>query len=173
MHDDELTPAEKEALESLSRERMPSDLLQDRVVRELHGRRLLGAAAGERTLPARWRLAGAVAASIVLLATGFVLGRYHGKLTCRACHKRLLFLRKLEGDCGACHQDWDAETFDHAVTGQRLDENHVEFDCEECHVDSRFDRPPACNECHDEEEGISFPNRRPGPVVTAEAPAAS
>ena len=106
-------------------------------------------------------------------STGFVLGKYHGELTCRACHKRLLFLRKLESECGTCHTGWDAETFDHAMTGQVLDENHAEFDCEECHLDSRFDRPPACDECHDEDEGISFPERRPGPVSGAAAPASS
>ena len=97
--------------------------------------------------------------------TGFSLGKYHDRLTCRACHKRLFFLRKLEGQCDLCHKDWGPETFDHAVTGQPLDENHAEQDCELCHIERRFDRAPTCDECHDEDEGFVFPKKRPGPVT--------
>jgi len=73
---------------------------------------------------------------------------------------------KLERDCNACHGAWSPETFDHAVTGQRLDETHAEFDCEDCHIDRKFDGTPACEECHEEDEGISFPTKRPGAVVS-------
>jgi hypothetical protein len=96
---------------------------------------------------------------------GFALGRYHSELACRACHKRLFFIRKLQGECTLCHTDWEPSTFNHAVTGQALDENHAETDCEECHADRKFDEPPRCDECHDEDEGIAFPDKRPGPVV--------
>jgi hypothetical protein len=97
--------------------------------------------------------------------TGFTLGEYHFDLTCRACHKRLFFIKKLSGDCTTCHGDWTAETFNHEVTGQRLDENHVDADCEDCHAEGEFVEPPGCDECHDEDEGISFPEKRPGELV--------
>jgi len=105
-------------------------------------------------------------------AAGFSLGKYHERLTCRACHKRLFFIRKLEGDCGFCHEDWEPDTFDHAVTGQVLDENHAEIDCAECHLEGQFDRPPSCEECHDPEDGVAFPAKRPGPVVKPAGPKA-
>ena len=103
-------------------------------------------------------------------STGWPLSRYHQKNTCRACHKGVKFV-KLERECQACHEDWAPDNFAHSVTGQTLDENHVEVDCEECHIDSKFDVPPTCDECHDEDEGISFPSRRPGPAATTTAPA--
>jgi hypothetical protein len=97
--------------------------------------------------------------------TGFTLGKFHGNLTCRACHKRLMFIRKLSKDCKTCHGDWNAETFNHEVTGLRLDENHRDFDCEDCHVDGNFTEPPPCGECHDADEGITYPDQLPGERV--------
>jgi hypothetical protein len=99
---------------------------------------------------------------------GFELGKYHSKLTCRACHKRLFFIRKLQPECNFCHADWSPDNFDHSVTGQVLDENHAGTDCEECHIDRKFDAPPSCTECHEEDEGISFPAKRPGPLAGAQ-----
>lgn len=103
--------------------------------------------------------------------TGFPLGRHHERLTCRACHRRLWFIRKLEGGCTFCHKDWEPETFNHAVTGQALDENHADIDCADCHAEHKFDRPPVCTECHEEDEGFIFPKKRPGPVVDLKKPA--
>jgi hypothetical protein len=102
--------------------------------------------------------------------TGWPLSRYHTKNTCRACHKGVKFV-KLDRDCNACHEDWAPDNFDHRVTGQTLDENHVETDCEECHIDRKFDVAPSCDECHDEDEGITFPEKRPGPFVEIAEPA--
>jgi hypothetical protein len=107
-------------------------------------------------------------------STGWPLSRYHLKNNCRACHKVGVKFVKLDRDCFSCHEGWTPETFDHKLTGQILNETHVEFDCEDCHIDSEFDVPPRCDECHDaDEEGISFPTRRPGPTVngTTTAPA--
>jgi hypothetical protein len=95
---------------------------------------------------------------------GWVLGKHHDEIGCRACHKKIPF-RKLERDCEACHGDWESGSFDHAVTGQVLDQNHEEADCTECHAERKFDRPPRCDECHEEDEGISFPAQRPGPLA--------
>ena len=101
------------------------------------------------------------------MEAGFPLTKYHSALTCRACHRRLFFTRKLEGDCRFCHQGWSPETFNHAVTGQVLDENHKEIDCGDCHPGGDYAKPPACVECHDEDGGPAFPEKRPGPVVGA------
>jgi hypothetical protein len=105
--------------------------------------------------------------------TGFPLEKYHGHLTCKACHRRLFFLRRLESECSFCHKDWKPDTFNHALTGQALDENHASIDCKDCHADGRFISPPSCTECHEEDEGIVFPSKRPGPTVTPPPPTAS
>ncbi len=101
--------------------------------------------------------------------TGWPLSKYHVGNRCRTCHKRVPFV-KLNKDCNACHSAWEPETFNHAITGQMLDETHAEVDCAECHADRKFDKPPVCTECHDEEEGFVFPQKRPGPATTS-APA--
>jgi hypothetical protein len=95
-------------------------------------------------------------------STGWPLSKYHQGRICRECHVGVPFM-KLDRDCNRCHSDWSPTTFDHRVTGQILDENHAEHDCDVCHVERRFDRPPTCDDCHEEEEGISFPAKRPGP----------
>jgi hypothetical protein len=99
-------------------------------------------------------------------STGWPLGRYHGDQNCRLCHESLRFT-KLDRDCNACHDAWAPDNFDHNITGQALDENHAEHDCQVCHIDRKFDRPPTCDECHEEDEGIAFPAKRPGPVIDA------
>ncbi|MCP4594219.1 MAG: cytochrome c3 family protein [bacterium] len=99
--------------------------------------------------------------------TGWPLSRYHEKNSCRACHKTARF-SKLDRECNACHRDWDSDTFEHAVTGQGLDENHEDVDCVDCHADRKFDAKPRCDECHDEDEGFIFPNKRPGPLAKSD-----
>lgn len=96
------------------------------------------------------------------LTVGFELKPYHERGTCRVCHSAVPFV-KLDRDCRGCHKEWNS-TFDHRVTGQILDDNHSSIDCATCHAESRFDRAPTCTDCHEEKEGVSFPNRRPGPV---------
>ena len=96
--------------------------------------------------------------------TRWPLGRYHQDRNCRLCHAAVPFV-KLDRACNTCHGDWSPDTFDHAVTGQRLNDAHQEIDCEDCHVGRDFDGPPTCDECHEEDEGIGFPAKRPGPVV--------
>jgi hypothetical protein len=74
----ELTPSEKEALETLPRDRMPSAALEDRVVGALRDGGVL--APPQRRvieLTAR-RIASVVAASLALLAGGFALGQWAG-----------------------------------------------------------------------------------------------
>jgi Ni/Fe-hydrogenase subunit HybB-like protein len=96
--------------------------------------------------------------------TGWPLRSYHREKSCRACHPKVPFT-KLDPNCHSCHQGWTNANFDHAVTGQQLDEIHGRLDCGDCHADRAFDRPPACDQCHEPEEGIIFPAKRPGAVV--------
>ncbi len=99
------------------------------------------------------------------VTTGWPLGRFHENKSCRDCHREVPFV-KLGRDCNDCHATWSPSTFDHRVTGQTLDENHAEEECNLCHLERRFDRPPTCAECHDEEDdGIAFPNARPGKLL--------
>lgn len=101
--------------------------------------------------------------------TGWPLNRFHEGRSCRVCHKNVPFA-KLSRDCDACHSGWSPETFDHAITGQTLSEDHAEVDCEDCHADRNFTTAPSCDECHDEDEGIAFPAKRPGPFMEPAVP---
>ena len=76
MHDDELTPEERAAIEALPRERPTDRTLEERIVRALRAQGLL-----ERPAPVRLALPptgwlAAVAASVVLFAGGFALGAW-------------------------------------------------------------------------------------------------
>jgi hypothetical protein len=75
MHDDDLTPDERRAFETLPREQMPGADLEDRVVGALMRRRLLRRRRRVFELT-RFRLAAAVAASIAFVVGGFALGQW-------------------------------------------------------------------------------------------------
>jgi len=76
MHDDELTPEERAAMEALPRERPPDRALEGRIVRALRAQGLLERPATLRlTLPPMGWLA-AAAASVMLFAGGFALGAW-------------------------------------------------------------------------------------------------
>jgi len=96
--------------------------------------------------------------------TGWALNRFHLALACRTCHKDVPF-RRLDRNCSACHSSWSPSSFDHAVTGQLLDRDHEESACADCHTERKFDSPPRCDGCHEEDEEVTFPAKRPGPVV--------
>lgn len=97
---------------------------------------------------------------------GWPLSRFHERVKCRECHVDLPF-KRLDTRCESCHGEWNPETFDHRITGQSLDENHASIDCETCHRNRRYDQPPACGDCHDDEDNpIAFPARRPGELIT-------
>jgi len=97
---------------------------------------------------------------------GWALGRFHDKISCRLCHRGVPF-GHLDKRCEGCHSDWNPSTFDHAITGQMLDDRHKSVECADCHSDRRFERPPVCRACHDQnDDGIAFPARRPGPMVS-------
>lgn len=78
MNDDELTPSERKAFDSLPRERIPDHALEERTVRSLRRRGLLGARSRSGiTLSPAWA-AVAAAAMVALAIGGFALGQWSG-----------------------------------------------------------------------------------------------
>jgi hypothetical protein len=83
-----LTPEEEMAFQSLPREAEPSDILEGRVVRSLREEGLLGSRAGKEAdigglgggggWYRPWMAVASIAASLVLFASGVVLGQWMG-----------------------------------------------------------------------------------------------
>lgn len=79
MMDEELTPSEKEALQSLPKERVPSAFLEERVVRTLEQHGILRSARKHSMIRITgWRVAGALAACAAFVVCGFALGYWAG-----------------------------------------------------------------------------------------------
>lgn len=74
----ELTAAEQKALEKLPRERLPNPMLEDRVVNALRHQQVLVQPRTRVIEVTPHRIAVALAACLVLLAGGFVLGQWTG-----------------------------------------------------------------------------------------------
>ena len=94
---------------------------------------------------------------------GWDLEPYHASVECRICHGEPQQFRTPTGQCDDCHIHWEAGSFNHRKVGLALNEEHVDFDCEDCHADRAFHRPPTCEACHDEE---LFPAQLPGTKVS-------
>ena len=93
---DELTPMEIEALAALPREQSPPPYLEDQVVRKLQARGLVrrgGHVHSQPTSGAKlvW-LAVAMAASVVLFAAGFAIGRRDAHVSTRSGYRFILLL---------------------------------------------------------------------------------
>ncbi len=95
--------------------------------------------------------------------TGWALNKFHEKLSCSNCHGTSGKFVKLDNKCESCHNSFEAGKFDHDLTGLRLDENHKDLDCVECHKGKNFSNPPACDNCHEDK---TFPKNRPGKEVS-------
>lgn len=94
--------------------------------------------------------------------TGFALTKYHEKLSCQKCHGSEAVFTGLNKDCKRCHAEWESGFFDHRVTGLELDETHVAWACEDCHIDGNFAQKPSCVYCHGD---MSYPQYKPGKPV--------
>ncbi len=89
---------------------------------------------------------------------------------CLGCHQ--------QQTCSHCHHQEDQPPpppFDHAFTGQLLDQDHRELTCAQCHEQYQFSAAPTCGDaaCHDAQRVVRFPDQRPGEVVPATPPAPS
>lgn len=98
-----------------------------------------------------------------LRSTGWALKSYHAKLNCQNCHGSEMPFAKVDNNCVNCHKDWNSETFNHAVTGLKLDEMHVEFSCEDCHAENNYAVKPTCDNCH---EDYVYPKNKPGKLIS-------
>ena len=78
MDEFEWTPEEKMAFKSLPHEAEPSRILEERVVRSLREEGILGRGGGRAFWIRPWMLAGSVAASLILFASGVFLGEWMG-----------------------------------------------------------------------------------------------
>jgi hypothetical protein len=92
--------------------------------------------------------------------TGFDLNKYHSKNSCQSCHKKKGSYKGLNSKCQNCHS-WDEDNFNHSITGLKLDENHIDSECGDCHEDNNYQKP-TCTNCHDEDEGFTVPKKLPG-----------
>jgi len=99
--------------------------------------------------------------------TGFDINIYHSKVSCNSCHTKSGTYKGLNSQCQSCHT-WDTDNFDHSITGLKLDDNHIDNDCSDCHEDDEGNlnyKKPTCTNCHDEDEGFVVPNKLPGKKV--------
>lgn len=95
-------------------------------------------------------------------STGWPLEPYHRKVACNTCHGEPQAFRRPARRCTGCHIHWEVGSFDHAVTGLRLNEEHRELECASCHVGMDFAMTPRCTDCHDE---AMLPAKLPGARV--------
>lgn len=94
--------------------------------------------------------------------TGFTLAAYHAKLSCHRCHGGGKKFTRVSATCESCHRSWTPDSFQHSVTGMKLNETHASFDCESCHPDRSFTRKPVCSMCHDDK---TYPQDKPGTML--------
>jgi len=95
--------------------------------------------------------------------TRFAIDGFHKDLNCNTCHGHKLKVLKLDKECNSCHESWNSENFNHSITGFILDENHFDNDCEDCHLERKFNKNPDCESCHEDE--YSYPGNKPGKKI--------
>ncbi len=84
--------------------------------------------------------------------TGFDLGQYHNKLTCRRCHAPGQPYRDANKNCAVCHDNFAPGIWDHQKTDCRLDPLHSGLACASCHIDQWGPgKKPECRSCHVED----------------------
>jgi hypothetical protein len=110
------------------------------------------------------------------LTTGYILAGKHAEALCSACHldaRTLDELKNTPQECSACHlkddahqarfgQDckqchspngWTPASFDHDLSAFKLEGEHREVECEECHLNNVYQgTPQACIACHRDDD---------------------
>ncbi len=75
---------------------------------------------------------------------------------CEACHEKDdAHKGELGKGCGACHKPaaWKPSTFDHNLSAFKLEGEHAEAECGDCHVDNIFKGTPSnCFACHQKDD---------------------
>lgn len=93
----------------------------------------------------------------------FAIDGFHKNIKCITCHGKNFKRLKLDKECNSCHESWNSENFNHRITGFILDENHIDNDCEDCHLRRKFNQNPDCKSCHEDE--YSYPRNKPGKKI--------
>ncbi|MFZ5856906.1 MAG: cytochrome c3 family protein [Chloroflexota bacterium] len=81
---------------------------------------------------------------------------------CASCHlEDDAHAGRFGADCAACHSsdDWLPARFDHNLSAFKLEGEHTEADCEDCHKNNVYQGTPSdCYSCHaqDDEHGGKF-----------------
>lgn len=81
---------------------------------------------------------------------------------CFSCHQQDdAHLGRFGADCGACHspEAWKPAKFDHNLAAFKLEGEHAEVACEDCHQNGVYEGTPTdCYSCHvnDDEHGGRF-----------------
>ena len=55
---------------------------------------------------------------------------------------------------------WNVENFDHSVSGLMFNDDHIDIECEMCHMENNYTSTHNCSECHDED--VTYPEKSPG-----------
>ncbi len=97
------------------------------------------------------------------ISVGWELTKYHKDNACQDCHGPAKSFVTPSTDCIRCHIHWEEGSFDHRVVGLILDEDHIDIECSDCHVDMDFTVQPDCSSCHDE---IEYPEAYPGELIS-------
>jgi hypothetical protein len=97
--------------------------------------------------------------------TGWPLSRFHSKLACTKCHSKAGIFSGLSNECKSCHGTWTLGTFDHKVTGLKMDDLHAGFECSDCHLENSYQKKD-CKKCHDDK---TYPKSKPGTLIGAKA----
>jgi hypothetical protein len=93
------------------------------------------------------------------VSVGWKLDPYHSEVQCQTCHGDPKTYRTPSGHCADSHIHWEVGSFDHAATGLALSEDHVDLDCDSCHMDMTMEAKPSCEDCHDDQ---MYPEYLPG-----------
>lgn len=96
-------------------------------------------------------------------SAGWALNRFHLALSCQECHGEKKRFTKVDTKCKTCHKGWTPGSFKHRITGLQLDDTHGGLECESCHIEMDFAKPPSCAGCHEDK---SYPAERPGKMVS-------